>query len=101
MQIVQGVYHQEPDVWWADSPDVSGYGAAAATLDELRELVREGVPFFLEVGQVKLDERFPTTVVSAQFEASAGWYTRGRTAASVRARSTMTVPNPPVRLHAA
>ena len=29
-------------------PDLPGYAAAAATVDELRQLVREGIPFHIE-----------------------------------------------------
>lgn len=40
-------YHHEDGIWWADSEDVPGYYACAATLEELRELVREGMKFHL------------------------------------------------------
>jgi len=36
-------YHQEQDSWWAESPELDGWTAAAATLSELRALVREAV----------------------------------------------------------
>ena len=41
------IIHLEADgheaVWWAESPDVAGFSAAAPTLGELRELVVEGI----------------------------------------------------------
>lgn len=46
MRTVQVIYHQEPEGWWAESPDVEGFGASGETLEELRDLVREGLPFY-------------------------------------------------------
>jgi predicted RNase H-like HicB family nuclease len=45
---VRVTYHYEDDTWWADSPDVDGYVAAGDTLEATRELVLEGLPFFLD-----------------------------------------------------
>jgi len=42
------IYEPGPDNWSAFVPDLPGYAATAETLDELRALVREGVPFHLE-----------------------------------------------------
>jgi predicted RNase H-like HicB family nuclease len=42
------IYERAPNNWSAYVPDLPGYAAGADTLDELRELVREGVPFHLE-----------------------------------------------------
>jgi hypothetical protein len=36
------IYERGPQNWGAFAPDLPGYGATAGTLDELRELVREG-----------------------------------------------------------
>lgn len=49
-------YHAEGDSWWADSPDIEGFTAAAASFDELRPLVRQGVAFALEGEAVDLRE---------------------------------------------
>ncbi len=38
-------YHQEPEGWWADSPDLPGFSAAGETLEEVRELASAGVEF--------------------------------------------------------
>lgn len=47
MRSVRVVYHNETDTWWAESPDVPGFSAAAESLDDLRELVRTGLTFHL------------------------------------------------------
>ena len=52
-------YHHEADAWWADSPDVEGFVAAGADLSEVRDLVREGLPFYLDDATVEIDERAP------------------------------------------
>jgi len=48
-------YHHEPEGWWAESDDVPGFVAAGATVREVRELVREGIPFYLEASLDELD----------------------------------------------
>lgn len=71
MSATQVIYHREDGVWWAESPDVEGFGASADTLEELRPLVRQGLAFYLEDDGIGLDERFPYAVVlSAQIETS-------------------------------
>lgn len=40
-------YHCEDGLWWADSEDAPGYYAGGATFGQLRERVREGIPFHL------------------------------------------------------
>jgi len=49
-------YHREPEGWWADSPDVPGFVAAGNNLHEVRELVREGIPYYLENQALDLRE---------------------------------------------
>lgn len=56
MTTVRVEYHHEPDGWWADSPDVPGYVAAGDSLHEVRQLVREGLPFYLEQEAVEILE---------------------------------------------
>lgn len=41
-------YHNEAGTWWAESPDLAGFSAAAATRDDLATLIREGVAFALD-----------------------------------------------------
>lgn len=59
VRTVRVIYREEPDGWWAESPDVPGYTAADNSLEGLRELVPEGISSFLnepvfviEVGSV-------------------------------------------------
>jgi len=44
---VELIIHLEADgaeaVWWAESPDVAGFSAAAPTLAELRQMAVEGI----------------------------------------------------------
>ena len=42
------VYEKGRDNWGAYAPDLPGYAAVAETLEKLRELVREGIPFHIE-----------------------------------------------------
>jgi predicted RNase H-like HicB family nuclease len=44
---VRVIYRSEPEGVWAESPDAPGYSAVGATLDEVRQLVAEGLPVFL------------------------------------------------------
>lgn len=39
------IYHREVDGWWAESPDVEGWSAAADTCTEVRQLAMDGVWF--------------------------------------------------------
>lgn len=48
MRRVTVVIHQEPEGWWAESPDLDGWSAAAESLDALREQIRGGLEFFLD-----------------------------------------------------
>lgn len=41
-------YHKEAGTWWAESPDLPGFSAAADSRDELRVLVSEGVAFAVD-----------------------------------------------------
>ena len=38
-------YHHEPEGWWADSPDLPGFSAAAETFSEVRDMATRGVEF--------------------------------------------------------
>ena len=50
MRAITVFYHQEDGDWWAESPDLSGFGAAGRSLAEVRRLVRDGLPFYLDGG---------------------------------------------------
>lgn len=57
MASVDVIYHREPDgAWWADSPQVPGFVAGGDSLAEVRELVREGIPFYLNDDEVDIRE---------------------------------------------
>lgn len=60
------VYERGPENWGAFAPDLPGYAATAETLEELRGLVREGIPFHVE-GLRRAGEPVPepTAVVEA------------------------------------
>lgn len=45
MGVPRVVYHREVDGWWAESPDVEGWSAAADSFPELEALVFEGLVF--------------------------------------------------------
>jgi predicted RNase H-like HicB family nuclease len=47
METVRVIYHHEADGWWAESPDVEGWSAAADDFPELRSLAVEGISFAL------------------------------------------------------
>jgi predicted RNase H-like HicB family nuclease len=53
---VRVVYHFEDGAWWADSEDAPGYYAGAATLEQLRERVHEGLEFHFEDSVEVTDE---------------------------------------------
>lgn len=42
------IYHWEPEGCWAECPDAPGFSAAAATFNELRDQVRDGLAFYFE-----------------------------------------------------
>lgn len=56
MSEIRVTYHHEDGTWWAESVDVPGFTAAADALPELRQLVREGLAFHLDLESVELRE---------------------------------------------
>ncbi len=57
MATVDVIYHKERDgSWWAESPQVEGFTVVGDTLGEVRELVFDGVPFYLDVDEVDIRE---------------------------------------------
>jgi predicted RNase H-like HicB family nuclease len=44
---VRVLYHQEPEGWWAESPEIEGWTVAGESYEEVRGLAEEGVPFAL------------------------------------------------------
>lgn len=45
--IIRVLYHQEPEGWWAESPDIEGWTVVGESYDEARRLVADGVTFAL------------------------------------------------------
>ncbi len=45
---VRIVYHREPGGWWAESPDIERWSAAADTYAEVVALAEEGIAFVLD-----------------------------------------------------
>jgi predicted RNase H-like HicB family nuclease len=42
-EVINVIYHQEPEGWWAESPQVAGWTCVGKTLDEARDLAIEGI----------------------------------------------------------
>jgi predicted RNase H-like HicB family nuclease len=60
MKPIRVIYHHEEGAWWAESPDVKGWLAAADTYEEILPLVEEGIPFALELDhEVELEHILP------------------------------------------
>lgn len=61
MRRIRVRYQQDEDTWFATSPDIDRWTAIADTLDELRQLVEEGVRFALERDDVAVVHLVPTS----------------------------------------
>ena len=60
MQRIRVIYHDErPLGWWAESPDVDGWSAAADSYVEVRQLAEDGVRFALERDDVVVEHLTP------------------------------------------
>ena len=59
MNPIRVIYHEEPEGWWAESPDVKGWSAAGFTYAEVRGLVTEGVRFALDRDDVEIEHYVP------------------------------------------
>lgn len=51
---VRVIYHYEDGTWWADSPNIERWTAAADTVEDLIPLVIDGVSFALDTDDVRL-----------------------------------------------
>lgn len=60
--IVRVLYHEEPEGWWAESPDLDRWTAAGDTFEEVRLLAEEGARFVLEDDSVKVEHFVPAKV---------------------------------------
>lgn len=59
MDTIRVIYHHEDDGWWAESPDVERWTAAADSYAALVKLAEEGIPFALEREDVELEHFVP------------------------------------------
>lgn len=48
METVRVIYHHEHDGWWAESPDIEGWSAAADSYPEVVKLTEQGIAFALQ-----------------------------------------------------
>jgi predicted RNase H-like HicB family nuclease len=46
VKVVRLLFHEDEGSWWADSPDLPGFMAAADTFEEVRAMAGEGAAFF-------------------------------------------------------
>ena len=65
---VRILYHQEPNGWWAESPDLDGWSVAGETYEDVRRLAEDGVSFALAAaaedrGEAFDEERFSSVSV--------------------------------------
>jgi len=56
--IVRVLYRQEPEGWWAESPDILSWTVAGEGYEAVRELALDGAPFALACEAEDRDEHF-------------------------------------------
>lgn len=62
MERIRVIYHEEPPHgWWAESPEIPRWTAAADTLAEIRQLAEDGVRFALERDDVEVVHLVPAS----------------------------------------
>lgn len=61
METIRVLHHLEDGHWWSESPDIQRWYAAGDSLDEVRQLVEEGVRFALEREDVQVEHFVPAT----------------------------------------
>lgn len=98
MTTVRVKYHQEPEGWWAESPDVEGFVASGSSLREVRALTREGLPFFLQEPSVELveDHSLPGPVVDVQMTTTVEVTTSAALVQKVLVRGTNSLGRAPL-----
>jgi len=64
MDRVRVIHHYENDSWWAESPDVPEWFAAADTYEEAHRLAEEGIRFALEREDVTIEHFVPAKVTA-------------------------------------
>lgn len=75
--IVTVMYHQEGETAWAESADLEGYSVAGDSIAQVRELVRDGLPFYLDDGDFELREQFDEFAMPTGVLVSVGVGTSG------------------------
>lgn len=60
------IYEKSAEGWGAYAPDLPGLGVAGATLDEVKELIREAMEFHLE-GMRQQGEPIPAPSVITEY----------------------------------
>lgn len=65
MDCIRVIHHYEDGRWWAESPDVSEWFAAADSYDEVCRLAEEGVRFALERDDVTIEHFVPAGAAAA------------------------------------
>jgi hypothetical protein len=78
------IYHYEDAGWWAYSPDIDRWSAAASELPELVGLVEEGVPFALDTDDVAIRHQPAPDLLDVFSGRSAGVRLRVRIAETFR-----------------
>ncbi|HEV7942081.1 MAG TPA: hypothetical protein VGP17_04695 [Solirubrobacteraceae bacterium] len=59
MDRIRVIHHHEDERWWAESPDVPEWFAAADTYLEARRLAEEGIRFALDRDDVVIEHFVP------------------------------------------
>lgn len=95
-------YHHEDDAWWAESPDVPGFSAAADSLPDLRQVVREGLSFHIGTAGGDLRESmaddsavFVAEVTSTSGMSSSLWMTTSGATQGYRPKITSAATTTP------
>jgi predicted RNase H-like HicB family nuclease len=65
MDTIRVIYHHEDGAWWAESPDVVGWSAAANSYPATRQLAEDGIRFALERDDVRLEHFVPEQSAAA------------------------------------
>lgn len=89
--VVNIYYEWEPEGWSATSPDLPGYLAYGESLEEARALVREGVPFHLEMDADQVQIKEPNILTAPTL-------TIGGTVATFATGSSFVVEKPLTRV---
>lgn len=64
MERIRVIHHHERGAWWAESPYVPEWSAAADTYEEAHRLAEEGIRFALEREDVTIEHFVPAKVTA-------------------------------------